>query len=59
VAAALAVATAVEARRRWLGAPGDLPAAERERLRAAYYVRATTHGVSRLLASLGPEPRYL
>lgn len=58
VAAALAVATAVEARRRWLGSPGDLPTAERERLRAAYYVRATTHGASRLVALLGPELRY-
>ncbi|MBK6849889.1 MAG: RNA methyltransferase [Proteobacteria bacterium] len=58
VAAALAVAAAVEQRRRWIGAPGDLPAAERERLRAAYYVRATTHGLSRLLTLLDPDPRH-
>ncbi|MBK8479904.1 MAG: RNA methyltransferase [Proteobacteria bacterium] len=58
VAAALAVAAAVEARRRWIGAPGDLPASARARLRAAYYVRATTHGVSRLLALLEPSPRH-
>lgn len=58
VAAALAVATAVEERRRWNGSPGDLPATERERLRAAYYVRATTHGVSRLLASLGSDAQH-
>jgi tRNA (guanosine-2'-O-)-methyltransferase len=52
VSVAVCLAPLVEARRELLGRPGDLPARQRDHLRAAYYATSTPHAADLVLREL-------
>jgi tRNA (guanosine-2'-O-)-methyltransferase len=56
VSVALALHPLVSRRREELGRPGDLPAAARTQLRAAYYALSTPHAADLVLRHLGRYP---